>query len=121
MTERVDELELLKINAILHQFKGALPLLSFSLADMSFGEADATILELRSQMLQVQGHLSELCLEDDSLLWDQMHLFTEDVVNELEQIILKLARRWLQDGSPSPRPACLHLISIDPAIELGLS
>lgn len=121
MDEAVDELELLKINAILHQFKGSLPLLNFSMAEMSINEVDAAILELRSQMLQVQGHLIGLCLENDSLLWDQMHLFTENVLDDLEQIILKLARRWLQAGCPSPRPASLHLLAIDSETELELN
>lgn len=114
------ELDLLKINAILHQFKGAMPLLSLSLPQTPLMQADASILELRCQLLQVQGHLAEIC-EDATPLWEQMHSFCQDVLAELEDIILQLARRWLIEGCPSPRPACLGLITIDPAIEMGLS
>lgn len=114
------ELDLLKINAILHQFKGALPLLALSVDETPLSQLDSSILELRCQLLQVQGHLAEICVEAEGPLWDQMQGFALEVLDEFEDIMLKIARRWLIAGSPLPRPACLSLITIDPAVELGL-
>lgn len=114
------ELDLLKINAILHQFKGALPLLELSVNRTSFSQLDSSILDLRCQLLQVQGHLAEICVEGAGPLWDKMHNMTLEVRDEIEQIMLKMARRWLVAGCPTPRPACLSLITVDPAVELGL-
>ncbi|HEY9842613.1 MAG: hypothetical protein ACAI44_38070 [Candidatus Sericytochromatia bacterium] len=114
------ELDLLKINAILHQFKGALPLLALSVDETPLTQLDSSILELRCQLLQVQGHLAEICVDGAGPLWDQMQSFSLDVLAELEQIMLRIARRWLVEGCPAPRPACLGLITVDPAVELGL-
>lgn len=114
------ELDLLKINAILHQFKGALPLLAMSVDKTPLSQLDSSILELRCQLLQVQGHLAEICVEGAGSQWDQMQDFWLEVLDEVEGIILQMARRWLVAGCPSPRPACLGLITVDPAVELGL-
>ncbi|HEY9841054.1 MAG: hypothetical protein ACAI44_23765 [Candidatus Sericytochromatia bacterium] len=114
------ELDLLKINAILHQFKGALPLLALSVDETPLTQLDSSILELRCQLLQVQGHLAEICVDGSGPLWDQMQVFSSEVLVELEQIMLRIARRWLVEGCPAPRPACLGLITVDPAVELGL-
>lgn len=114
------DLDLLKINAILHQFKGALPLLALSVDETPLSQLDSSVLELRCQLLQVQGHLAEICVEGAGPLWDRMQAFSLEVLDELEQIMLQMARRWLMEGCPSPRPASLGLITVDPAVELGL-
>lgn len=115
------ELELLKINAILHQFKGALPLLALSMNETSFEELDPTLLELREQMQQVQEHLLKIRSQSSPKLWQQMQNFMHEVIEELDQLLLQFAKRWLLAGSPTPRPSSLQLIKIDPALEMGLS
>lgn len=115
------ELELLKINAILHQFKGALPLLALSMNETPFLELDPTLVELRDQMEQVNEHLKKIRPQSSPKLWNQMQSFMGDVFDELDQLLLQYARRWLMAGSPTPRPTCLSLIRIDPALEMGLS
>lgn len=113
------ELDLLKINAILHQFKGALPLLALTVAKSPLSQLDSSLMELRCQLLQVQGHLAEIGGEAAAELWNDMHLLALEVLDDFEALTLSIGRRWLIEGCPAPRPACLGLITVDPAVELG--